>query len=79
MCGIIAVFDSQPGRSYKPDELLSQIQDSLGYIAHRGPDASAVWVNEDATCGRSLYRGKKKLNGRAGTLPTCNQRSHGRW
>ena len=54
MCGIIAVFESQPGRSYKSDELSSQIQDSLGYIAHRGPDASAVWVNEDATCGRPL-------------------------
>jgi hypothetical protein len=54
MCGIIAVFESQPTSSYKPGELSSQIQDSLGYIAHRGPDANAVWVNEDATCGRSF-------------------------
>lgn len=78
MCGIIAVFESQPTSRGKPDELSSQIQDSLGYIAHRGPDASAVWVNEDASCGRSLYRGKKELNDRAGTLPTCDQRSNAR-
>jgi hypothetical protein len=52
MCGIIAVFESQTTSSCKQDELSSQIQDSLGYIAHRGPDANAVWVNDDATCGR---------------------------
>jgi hypothetical protein len=55
MCGIIAVFESQPTSSCKQDELSSRIQDSLGYIAHRGPDASAVWVNEDATCGKPLF------------------------
>jgi len=54
MCGIIAVFDSQAGSSFKPDKLSSQIKDSLGYIAHRGPDASAVWVNEDASCGKLI-------------------------
>lgn len=51
MCGIIAVFDAGVSKTYKSGELSAQIQDSLGYIAHRGPDANAVWVNEDATCG----------------------------
>jgi len=55
MCGIIAVFVSQAGSSIKQGKLSSQIQDSLGYIAHRGPDASAVWVNEDASCGSVLF------------------------
>jgi hypothetical protein len=51
MCGIIAVFERQSASGCTSDELSAQIQDSLGYIAHRGPDASAVWVNEDASCG----------------------------
>jgi asparagine synthase (glutamine-hydrolysing) len=56
MCGIIAVFDSQAGGEANQDELSAQIQESLGYIAHRGPDASSVWVNENASCGEShLY------------------------
>jgi asparagine synthetase B (glutamine-hydrolysing) len=61
MCGIIAVFESQPASSRKTDELSAQIQYSLGYIAHRGPDASAVWVNEDASCSE-LYSTQPRIS-----------------
>ena len=57
MCGIIAVFDSDTGKASHPGNLSAQIQDSLGYIAHRGPDATGVWVNDDATCGQSIVVG----------------------
>jgi len=76
MCGIIAVFDSETGKPSHSGDLSTQIQDSLGYIAHRGPDATAVWVNDDATCGRSSVVGirrKFKLIIRTWPLPTSNQ------
>jgi asparagine synthetase B (glutamine-hydrolysing) len=52
MCGIIAVFDPQRRESADIAGLTSAIQKGLDYIAHRGPDASCVWVNDDATCGK---------------------------
>ena len=51
MCGIVAVYDSLIGDGGNADELTANIESSLGFIAHRGPDATGVWVNDDASCG----------------------------
>lgn len=51
MCGIIAVYDPQGSGRLDADVLKGRINASLGYIAHRGPDATGVWMNEDVTCG----------------------------
>lgn len=53
MCGIIAAFDPERREVHDAAHLRTSIQKGLDYIAHRGPDASCVWVNADSTCGKS--------------------------
>lgn len=54
MCGIIAVYESGLPKSADAEALTSSIVKGLEYIPHRGPDATGVWVNSDATCGMSI-------------------------
>jgi asparagine synthetase B (glutamine-hydrolysing) len=55
MCGIIAVYDSGSPKSTDSAQLTAKIEKGLEYIPHRGPDATDIWVNDDATCGKSVY------------------------
>lgn len=56
MCGIIAIYDPQTRATLDAKSLAGRIDDSLGYIAHRGPDATGVWVSDDASCGECGFR-----------------------
>lgn len=54
MCGIIAVYDPQTPARLDAQTLAARIDASLGYISHRGPDATGVWVSKDESCGEQL-------------------------
>lgn len=51
MCGIIAIYEPQTPGTLEAKSLVGRIDESLEYIAHRGPDATGVWVSDDASCG----------------------------
>jgi asparagine synthetase B (glutamine-hydrolysing) len=51
MCGIFAIYDPQTPVTLESKSLAGRIEESLEYIAHRGPDATGVWVSDDASCG----------------------------
>lgn len=62
MCGITAAITLQRSGSFNGSNdgtdssgehaaLRQQLQKSLESIAHRGPDASGVWVSDDGTIG----------------------------
>jgi asparagine synthase (glutamine-hydrolysing) len=46
MCGIAGVWDQH--RRHTPDRLAATVTAMAGAIAHRGPDASATWVDSEA-------------------------------
>ena len=56
MCGIIALF--APGVSLPADHnaLTSQLEAGLEKIAHRGPDAHGIWIDESSRCGEPILQ-----------------------
>ncbi|AEO65525.1 uncharacterized protein THITE_2112612 [Thermothielavioides terrestris NRRL 8126] len=60
MCGITACITldrrqprtSGPAAAQARAALETQLSKSLDLIAHRGPDAKGIWINDDATVGR---------------------------
>ncbi|EAQ89391.1 hypothetical protein CHGG_06010 [Chaetomium globosum CBS 148.51] len=56
MCGIAVsiALDRRQRQPCTPEtraELETKLSDSLDLIAHRGPDAKGIWINEDASVG----------------------------
>lgn len=56
MCGISCVVavdkrDEANGQSSTGKELQSELDASLEYIKHRGPDAKGIWTSDDQRVG----------------------------
>ncbi|ORX34308.1 hypothetical protein BD324DRAFT_637479 [Kockovaella imperatae] len=49
MCGIIASYTC--GQDPSSVDIEAQLQASLKKIAHRGPDASGIWISNNGRCG----------------------------
>lgn len=56
MCGITVsiALDRRQRQPCTPEtraDLETKLSNSLDLIAHRGPDAKGIWINEDASIG----------------------------
>jgi hypothetical protein len=55
MCGITVSIalqrDRRPSTPEERADLESRLSKSLDLIAHRGPDAKGIWINDDGSVG----------------------------
>jgi asparagine synthase (glutamine-hydrolysing) len=59
MCGITVSIalgrDRRPSTPEERADLESRLSKSLDLIAHRGPDAKGIWVNDDGSVGKQAH------------------------
>lgn len=64
MCGISVVIALHGTSLDACQSILTQLDDSLDKISHRGPDSRGTWVNADRTVGTEILHMLQKPGGR---------------